>query len=327
MPGACSSSTPGSWPRPGRAHEPVRAVTSLWRAVYFVRTAADGLRTSPVPSAVAVGTIATTLVVMGVFGLALEQISGILGRVGEDLTISAYLADSVVDAAARELATRIATVEGVAGVEVVTRDEALRRFEGAAGDRTGLLDGLVENPLPASLEIALAPAERTEAGIERLVGAIEGLPGIEEIGHGQDWVASYGRVLTGLRAVALALGVVFALAALLIVSNTIRLAVYARRDEIEILALVGASRGFIGTPFVLEGVLQGTAGALLALAILFAGFELVTVLLGASLAFLIGHGDPVFFDGVELAAFVLAGAGLGCVGSLSALGSAWRTAA
>jgi cell division transport system permease protein len=302
-------------------------VTTLWRLVYFVRTAVDGLRSSPVTSAVAVGTIATTLVVMGVFGLVLKQMSGIVARVGEDLTVSAYLADTVDDAAARDLATRVATVEGVASVEVVTREEALRRFEGAGGDRTGLLDGLVENPLPASLEIALVPEQRTEAGIARLVSAIEGLPGIEEIGHGQDWVDAYGRVLAGLRAVALALGVVFALAALLIVSNTIRLAVYARRDEVEILALVGASRGFIGTPFVLEGVLQGTAGALAAVALLFAGFELVTALLGSTLTFLIGHADPTFFDGVELLAFVVAGAALGCVGSMAALGSAWRAAA
>jgi len=301
-------------------------VTTLWRALYFVRTAADGLRSSPVTSAVAVGTMATTLVVMGVFALALKQMSGIVERVGEDLTVSAYLAPSVDDAGARSLATRIATVEGVASVEVVTRDEALRRFESAAGDRAGLLDGLVENPLPASLEIALAPEQRTEAGIARLVEAVQGLPGIDEIGHGQDWVDAYGRVLAGLRAVALTLGAVFALAALLIVSNTIRLAIYARRDEIEILALVGASRSFIGTPFVLEGLLQGAAGALLAVAVLFVLFEAVTAALGATLAFAIGHGDPVFFDGGEVLGFVLAGAALGCVGSLAALGSAWRTA-
>lgn len=301
-------------------------MTTLWRALYFVRTAADGLRSSPVTSAVAVGTMATTLVVMGVFALALKQMSGIVERVGEDLTVSAYLAPSVDDAGARSLATRIATVEGVASVEVVTRDEALRRFESAAGDRAGLLDGLVENPLPASLEIALAPEQRTEAGIARLVEAVQGLPGIDEIGHGQDWVDAYGRVLAGLRAVALTLGAVFALAALLIVSNTIRLAIYARRDEIEILALVGASRSFIGTPFVLEGLLQGAAGALLAVAVLFVLFEAVTAALGATLAFAIGHGDPVFFDGGEVLGFVLAGAALGCVGSLAALGSAWRTA-
>jgi len=298
-------------------------IGSLWRALYFVRTATDGLRSSPVTSAVAVGTIATTLLVMGVFGLVLKQMSGLVEGVGEDLTVTAYLADDVSDRDARALATRVTTVEGVASVEVVTRDEALRRFESAAGDRAGLLDGLVENPLPASLEISLAPEERTREGIERLVAAVEGLAGIEEVGHGQEWVETYGRVLSGLRTVAAVLGAVLALAALLIVANTIRLAVYARRDEVEILALVGASRSFIGTPFVLEGLLQGLAGALLAVALSWIGFHTAAALLGTSLTFLIGHAEPVFFSGSEVLGFLLLGAALGCIGSLSAMGSVW----
>jgi cell division transport system permease protein len=300
-------------------------ISALWRALYFVRAAADGLRSSPVTSAVAVGTIAITLLVIGVFGLVLKQMSGLVEQVGDDLTVTAYLSDSLDDRGARELATRLSTVEGVSSVEVVTRDEALRRFERAAGDRAGLLDGLVENPLPASLEIALLPAERTEEGIARVVGALQGLPGIAEIGHGQEWVETYGRVLAGVRTVALALGAVLGLAAFLIVANTIRLAVYARRDEVEILALVGASRGFIGTPFLLEGVLQGTAGALLAIGLLWLLFQLGTVLLGSSLAFLIGHGEPAFFSGGELAGLLLLGVTLGFVGSLAALASVGRS--
>jgi len=296
---------------------------ALWRALYYVRTAADGLRSSPVTSLVAVATIATTLLVIGAFGLVLKQMGGLLEGVGEDLTVTAYLAAPLSDRAARELATRVSTLEGVASVEVVTREEALRRFESAAGDRAGLLDGLVENPLPASLEIALVPGERTREGIDRLAEALLRLPGIVEVGHGQEWVETYGRVLSGLRAVSAALGAVLALAALLIVANTIRLAVYARRDEVEILALVGASRGFIGTPFVLEGLLQGTAGALLAVALLWVVFRVAAALLATSLTFLIGHSEPVFFSGAEVAVFVLGGAVLGCVGSLSAMASVW----
>jgi cell division transport system permease protein len=298
-------------------------IAVLWRVLYFVRTAADGMRASPVTTLVAIGTIATTLLVMGVFGLALKQMSGVVDRVGQDLTVSAYLDDAVDDRRARDLATRVATVEGVASVEVVTKQEALERFESAAGDRAGLLDGLVENPLPASLEIALAPEARTEAGIRRVVGAVSGLPGIDEIGAGQDWVETYGRVLGAVRAAAAGLGAVLALAALLIVANTIRLAVYARREEVEILALVGASRSFIGTPFVLEGLFQGAGGALLAMALLWLLFRVGAAVLGSTLSFLIGHAEPVFFSGLEVLAFVLAGAVLGGVGSLSALGSAW----
>jgi cell division transport system permease protein len=296
---------------------------ALWRAFYFARTAAEGLRSSPFTSVVAVATIATTLLVIGAFGLVLKQMGGLVEGVGDELTITAWLADPLSDGEARELATRVSTLAGVASVEVVTREEALRRFESAAGDRAGLLDGLVENPLPASLEIALLPGARTPEGIERLAAELQRLPGVAEVGHGQEWVETYGRVLSGLRAVAAALGAVLALAALLIVANTIRLAVYARRDEVEILALVGASRSFIGTPFLLEGLLQGTVGALLAVALLFVVFHLAGALLATSLTFLIGHGEPVFFSGAEVAAFVLGGAALGCVGSLSAVASAW----
>ena len=300
-------------------------IGGIWRVLYFVRAAGDGLRSSPVTSAVAVGTIATTLLVIRVFALVLKQMSGLVEQVGDDLTVTAYLEDSVDGRAARELATRVATVEGVSGVEVVTRDEALRRFESAAGDRTGLLDGLVENPLPASLEIALAPDERTRAGIDRLIGALDGVPGIAEIGHGQEWVETYGRVLAGIRRAALALGAVLALAAFLIVANTIRLAIHARRDEVEILALVGASRAFIGTPFLLEGALQGTVGAGLSLAFLYLLFRIASALLGTSLAFLIGHGEPAFFSAGEGVVFVLAGGALGLAGSLSALASVGRS--
>ena len=132
-------------------------------------------------------------------------------------------------------------------------------------------------------------------------------------------------MLAGIRRAALALGAVLALAAFLIVANTIRLAIHARRDEVEILALVGASRAFIGTPFLLEGALQGTVGAGLSLAFLYLLFRIASALLGTSLAFLIGHGEPAFFSAGEGVVFVLAGGALGLAGSLSALASVGRS--
>lgn len=298
---------------------------SPWRWLYFVREAFSGLRSSPVTSGVAVVTIATTLLVTGLFGLVLKQMSGLVEAVGADLTVTAYLEASLDDRATRQLASRVSTVEGVASVEVVTRDEALRRFESASGDRAGLLDGLVENPLPASLEIALEPALRTREGIARVVSSLDGLPGIEQVGHGDEWVETYGRLLGAVRWVAVALGAVLSLAAFLIVANTIRLAVYARRDEVEILGLVGASRGFIATPFLLEGVLQGTVGGLFSVGLLWLLFRLGSTLLGSSLAFLIGTGEVVFLSTPEVAGVVALGATLGLVGSLTAMASVGTT--
>ncbi len=296
-------------------------MTRLWRGFYFLREAVSGLRSSPVTSAVAVGTIATMLLVSCVFGLVLKQMAGLVEHVGDDLTVTAYLEDGLDDRATRALATRASGLDGVASVEVVTRDEALRRFESAAGGRAGLLDGLEENPLPASLDVALEPGERTAGGVARLAEALAGMPGVAEVGHGEEWVETYGRVFSALRWVAVALGAVLSLAAFLIVANTIRLAVYARRDEVEILALVGASRGFIATPFLLEGLLQGLVGALLAVGLLWLFFRAASALLASSLAFLIGSAEPVFFSAPEILAVLVLGSVLGLVGSLSAMAS------
>ena len=136
---------------------------------------------------------------------------------------------------------------------------------------------------------------------------------------GQDWVEGYLRAVALVRGLAVGLGVILMLATLLIVANTIRLAVVARVDELEILALVGASRGFVSVPFLLEGLLQGVAGGLLALALLFGLFHLVLPGFAFGLELLLGGAVPVFFDSGQAMALVGGGALLGCVGSGTAL--------
>ena len=125
------------------------------------------------------------------------------------------------------------------------------------------------------------------------------------------------------RFIATGMGSVLAIAALMIVSNTIRLALYSRVDELEILALVGASRTFVRVPFLLEGTLQGSAGGLLAAAVLYLGFRLFTPQIQFGLSFFLGNAQPRFFEAPELVGLVLAGAGLGVLGSIVAL-LGWR---
>ena len=124
---------------------------------------------------------------------------------------------------------------------------------------------------------------------------------------------------TLLRGGALAIGGVLALAALVIVTNTIRLAVYARRDEIDILMLVGATRTFVSIPFLLEGLIQGVLGGLLALALVYGVFSLLGGPLQGAFTFLLGHATPAFLSGGASAALVAGGAGLGVIGSAAAL--------
>jgi len=284
----------------------------------ILRSALRGLGSAAGTAVLAVATIAIALFLVGAFALTVVNMEGMLDRFGRELQVTAYLDQAVDETAAVAIAERIATIEGVASVSVVGRAEALERFREIAGG-AALLDGLEENPLPASIEIALLPASRTPEGIRILADALDGLPGIDEVAHGSDWIDGYARVTSLVRVSGYALGLVLCIATLLIVGSTIRLGVYAREDELEILSLVGASRTFVRTPFLIEGTLQGAMGGLCAAGLLWIAFLVLVPQLEYGLAFLLGNAVPRFFHIDEIAWLVTGGAGLGLSGSIAAM--------
>ncbi len=296
----------------------------LVRLTYFVRTALRGLGASPVTSAVAVATIAASLVLVGAFSLLVRNMEELLEDFGDDLHVTAYLAEGLAPGEQQELVRIAGTVEGVERVRIVSKQEALDRFRAGVGSGGAFLDGLDENPLPASLEITLVPERRSAEGMAIAVSSLEGLPGVAELASGQDWVEGYLRAVSLVRGIGLGLAGILALATLLIVANTIRLAVFARRDELEILSLVGASRAFVNIPVLVEGIVQGSVAGALALVLLFGIFRLVLPGFEFGLALVLGGATPRFFSSGEALALVGGGAGLGLVGSAAALADAWR---
>jgi cell division transport system permease protein len=218
----------------------------------------------------------------------------------------------------RKLEALLLTVEGVESVRAVSKAEAFERFRAGVGSGAALLEGLEENPLPASLEIQLLPERRSPEGMRIVAEAIDGLPGIAELASGQDWVGGYLRAIAVVRGVGIGMGILLALATLLIVTNTIRLAVYARRDELSILWLVGGSRSFMNTPFLIEGIAQGVLGGVLAVGLLYATFRTLLPGLEFGLELVLG-GAPRFFTPTEALALVALGAGLGLIGSIAAV--------
>ena len=286
------------------------------------RTAGRGLRASAMTSVAAIVTIAVTLMLVGSFVLLVGNMRGMLERFGVDLQVTAYLESTLSMDAARDIASKAATVEGVHRVELITPEEALERFKQTAGGEA-LMEGLDSNPLPASLEISMLADQRTAYGVQVVEQALEGLPGIAEIAKGQEWVEGYTRAAALVQFVALGLGAVLAVSALMIVANTIRLALYSREDELDILSLVGASRTFIRVPFLLEGTIQGLAGGLLAVMLLYAAFEVFSPQIQFGLSFFLGSAKPRFFEWSEVIALILSGAALGMLGSAAAL-FGWR---
>jgi cell division transport system permease protein len=227
-----------------------RAAVNLWRA--------------PLPSLVSVLTIALSLFIGASFVLGLLTAKSLLTSWGAQASVTLYLDKGTSDAQARELRQQAQAQAGDAQVTYVDRAMALSRLRADLGDLAGSLDGLSQNPLPPSLEItpraALAPA-----GVRVLAAQLGQLPGVAEVEYGREWLDKLEALGRGLRAFGAGALLVVLGAALLVVANTIRLAVYARRDEIEIMKLVGATDGYVRAPFLLEGALQGLIGAGLAL--------------------------------------------------------------
>jgi cell division transport system permease protein len=284
--------------------------------------AVRGIRNASTTSALAVLTIGVVLVLGGGASLLVNNMDDILDDVGSSLQVTAFLELGLSEDDQRTLATRVASAPGVERVERVSEADALERFERLAGGAE-LLAGLETNPLPASLEIFLLPEARTAESISILEEAVDGVPGIDGLSHGQEWVEGYARAVSLIRGVATGISVVLGLAALLIVANTIRLAVYARQDELDILALVGASRTFVRVPFMLEGTIQGVLGGMIALLILLGAYELLVPNLTSGLELMMGRAELRFFTTPESIRLVASGGALGFLGSIMAL-VGWR---
>ncbi len=286
----------------------------------LLRTAWRGLLATPLVSAIAIGTIGIALLLVGAFALLVTNMERLLDRFGEDIRVSAFLEEGLDPEAHAALVAKVEAAPGVERVHLVTKERALERFRESLVGRAALVDGLDENPLPASLEITLVPAERTKDGLDALAAAIEGEAGIAELGYGHEWVDGYAQAVALVRGVGTAIGAVLALATLLIVGNTIRLSIYGRSDEIEILQLVGASRPHVAIPFLLEGLAQGLLGGLLGLGLLALGFEWLAPQLASQLELLLGWVTPGFLTPFGCVALLSAGALLGALGSAAALG-------
>ena len=294
------------------------------RALYFARTSLRGIAATPGTAIVATATITVALVLVGAFGLVVLNMQELLARVGDAVQVTAFLSDGLPEAERAALVKKIGAIDGVARVELISEAQALERFRTGVGQGFALVEGLGSNPLPASIEITLESRYRTPADLSRVASAAAALSGVADITSGADWVEGYVRALALVRGLAIGLGVIFVIATTLIVSNTIRLAVLSRRDELEILSLVGASRAFVNTPFLIEGLLQGAAAGLLAWTLLYALFRVVLPEFETGLALVLGGIQPRFFDASETAWLCGGGAGLGLLGSAIAVAAEAR---
>jgi cell division transport system permease protein len=220
---------------------------------------------------------------------------------------------------------RIGAMPEVARARHISHAEAWRDFQTALGAQSGLLDGLPRDVLPASIEITIKPENRNEKIIGQLAARLKDDNDIASVEYPQEWVERLELVVLGVGWAKWILGGVLFLATLFIVRSTVKLALFARKEEVEIMQLVGASEELIQAPFVLEGMIQGLIGAGVSLAALWGVYSLLQDHMPTIGFFLAPFGQLQFLAPHHIALLVATGWLLGSAGSLFSLRRFIRT--
>jgi len=220
-------------------------------------------------NAVSVITIAFSVVITSSFVLFFVNTTDMLNLWEKGLKIMVYLYPEVPGEIIPEIQKKISGMYGVQDVRFISKGEALEILNEQMKRQSSLLENLKENPLPDAFEIRMIPSSRPWEKIESLAARIDAIPQVEEIEYGQKWLTKFSYIIRMFKLTGYALGILFFIASVFIVANTIRLVLYTRREEIEIMRLVGASDGFIKVPLYIECVIQGALGGIIGLTILF----------------------------------------------------------
>lgn len=233
--------------------------------MYSLREALAAFRRAPLLTGLSAAMIGLSLFVVGLFGVAAHNIRLVLDQVESRVAVVAYLQDDMPGDQIEVLRTEVSRLPQVRDVLYISRRQA---YELAREQLTGfesVFAGLEGNPFPASIEITLQPGQRSVDAVRRTADVIAGFPYVEDVRYGQDWLDKVYLLRRVAAAAAIVVGGAFAAVGTLIIGAAVRLAIFARREEIAIMRLVGATDWFIRKPFILEGLFTGVLGSLLAL--------------------------------------------------------------
>ncbi|MBU4258083.1 MAG: permease-like cell division protein FtsX [Desulfobacteraceae bacterium] len=244
-------------------------------ATYYHRAIQD-IKDNGFLSATTIITIALSILIVSAFALFFTNANDIMNYWGKGVRIMAYLKPDTSQKNFPDIKREIQGIYGVQDVNFISKEEAFKRLKEQMKRQSSILMNLNENPLPDAFEIRMTASSQGGEKVEEIATKIESLPSIEDVEYGQKWLERFTNIFDLFRLAGYAMGGIFFMAAVFIVANTIRLVIYTRREEIEIMRLVGASEKFIKSPFYIEGIIQGTLGGIIGIAALFITFKLIS---------------------------------------------------
>ncbi len=288
----------------------------LWP--YFLRQALANIISNRIVHAIGLGTMVVSLLIFCTFLLLLVNLNAWVGEWGHSLTMSVYLQDGISEVGRDNIESVVRSLSGAQIRRFISKERALTEFRRALGSQAGLIDGLSHNPLPASFELVFNEVEGKKVDARGIKQDLEKVEGVEEVHYSEEWLDRFEGLMKMIRLVGFIIGGLLCMGVLFIVMNTIKLTIYSRKEEIEILKLVGATNWFVKIPFMLEGMIQGIMSGALALVILFLAYLIIST---ERMHFLdLAVFDFIFIPNEYALSIFLLSVSLGLAGSFIAVG-------
>jgi cell division transport system permease protein len=245
--------------------------------IYFLNKGFTNILSHRFVHLISIGTISISILFVGAFLLLFLNLNSWVQQWGQALTMSVYLKPGTDSEGKKRIEAVLVDLAGAELRGFITQEMAKKELVEALGDQGGLLDGLGDIELPASFEIVFTDVSSHDIDPHEIKAELEGLDGVDEVQYSEQWIERFEGFFYVLKLVGAIIGILLCVAVLFITTNTIKLTIYSRRDEIEISKIVGATDWFVKMPFLIEGAIQGLVSGLLALAILLLTYSLFSL--------------------------------------------------
>ena len=267
---------------------------------------------------IGMGIMIISMLIFGTFLILFVNLNLWIQGIGNSLSISIYLQDEINETDKDKIRSFLTGLPNAEIKRFISKETALKEMNRLLGHHSSLLEGLSKNPLPASFELVLRDTGIQKTDPVRIKEDLLNMKGVDEVQYSDDLLKRFEGIMNAVEVIGIIIGGMLCLGILLIVTNTIKLTIYSRREEIEIMKLVGATDWFIKTPFLIEGIIQGVLSGIVSIIILFSGYFLISAKNMGLLSFVIFNFTFLPWEYVLLI-FVISTV-LGLIGSFIAVG-------
>jgi len=288
----------------------------IW--LYYFKNAFINMMNNRLIHLISMGTITISMLLLGSFMLLSINLDNWIKEWGGTLSMSVYLKDGIDEKVMKEIEKQLQNIKGAKIKGFISKDQAMMQLKESLGGQAGLLSGMKNNPLPSSFELIFEDTDNYRIDPDNIKASLGKMEGVDEVQYSKQWVERFKGLIFVFRVASLIIGGLLCVAVLFIITNTIKLTLYSRRDEIEIYKLVGATDWFVKIPFLIEGAIQGIISGLIAYLVLL----LVYLFLSTKTIQILDLPviDIIFLTNKNAVSIILLSLFLGLMGGLIAIG-------